>query len=130
MKGSMPMKICAPLPIYQWIFGRMKVSELSKLYHIREPILGLNLPPLSQDVIGICCIYLLMRVLPHKPSSCVPLHKRLVHKEELKRRICLIPQCYGETSYGLGCTTTDRETPEINPFSICKRNKTSNTKES
>ena len=25
-----------------------------------------------------------------------------------------------KTSYGLGCTTTDRETTEINPFPICK----------
>ena len=33
-----------------------------------------------------------------------------------------------KTSYGLGCTTTDRETAEINPFPICKRNTTSNTK--
>ena len=33
-----------------------------------------------------------------------------------------------KTSYGLGCTTTDRETVEINPFPIFKRNKTSNTK--
>ena len=31
-------------------------------------------------------------------------------------------------SYGLGCTTTDRETVEINPFPICKRNTTYNTK--
>ena len=33
-----------------------------------------------------------------------------------------------KTSYGLGCTTTDRETKKINPFPICKRNTTSNTK--
>ena len=33
-----------------------------------------------------------------------------------------------KTSYGLGCTTIDRETAEINPFPICKRNTTSNTK--
>ena len=33
-----------------------------------------------------------------------------------------------KNSYGLGCTTIDRETAEINPFPICKRNKTSNTK--
>ena len=40
----------------------------------------------------------------------------------------LIPNVTENTSYGLGCTTTDRETAEINPFPICKRNKTSNTK--
>ena len=28
-----------------------------------------------------------------------------------------------KTSYGLGCTTIDRVTIEINPFPICKRNK-------
>ena len=33
-----------------------------------------------------------------------------------------------KTSYGLGCTTTDRETEKINPFSICKRNTKYNTK--
>ena len=33
-----------------------------------------------------------------------------------------------KTSYGLGCTTTDRVTTEINPFPICKRNKICNTK--
>ena len=33
-----------------------------------------------------------------------------------------------ETSYGLWCTTIDRETAKINPFPICKRNKTTNTK--
>ena len=33
-----------------------------------------------------------------------------------------------KNSYGLGCTIIDRETAEINPFPICKRNKTSNTK--
>ena len=33
-----------------------------------------------------------------------------------------------KTSYGLGCTTIDRVTAEINLFPICKRNKTSNTK--
>ena len=33
-----------------------------------------------------------------------------------------------KTSYGLGCPTTDRETAEINPFPMYKRNKTSNTK--
>ena len=29
--------------------------------------------------------------------------------------------------YVLGCTTTNRQTEEINPFPICKRNKTCNT---
>ena len=33
-----------------------------------------------------------------------------------------------KNSYGLGYATTDRETAEINPFPICKRNKASNTK--
>ena len=33
-----------------------------------------------------------------------------------------------KTSYGLGRTKTYRETIEINPFPIFKRNKTSNTK--
>ena len=33
-----------------------------------------------------------------------------------------------KNSYGLGCTTIDRVTVEINPFPICKRNTTSNTK--
>ena len=33
-----------------------------------------------------------------------------------------------KTSYGLGCTTIDRVTAEINPFPICKRSKASNTK--
>ena len=33
-----------------------------------------------------------------------------------------------KTSYVLGCTTTDSQTQEINPFPICKRNKKSNTK--
>ena len=33
-----------------------------------------------------------------------------------------------KTSYGFGCTTTDKETAEINPFPICNRNTTSNTK--
>ena len=33
-----------------------------------------------------------------------------------------------KTSYGLGCTTIDKETTEINPFPICKINTTSNTK--
>ena len=35
-----------------------------------------------------------------------------------------------KTSYGLGCTTTDRETAKINPFPICKRSNKSDTKRS
>ena len=33
-----------------------------------------------------------------------------------------------KTSYGLGRTTIDRETAEINPFPTCKRSNKSNTK--
>ena len=40
----------------------------------------------------------------------------------------IVPPVMDKTSNGLWCTTTDKETAELNPFPICKRNKKYNTK--
>ena len=63
------------------------------------------------------------RVFGSKDWAIIPTKKRKELKPQRKDSIVM-----EKNSYGLGCTTIDIETPEINPFPIWKRNTTSNTK--
>ena len=56
-------------------------------------------------------------------------HMVEINKDLISTRDNLITDSVTEkTSYGLGCTTKDRVTAEINPFPICNRNNKYNTK--